>query len=95
MSVRITFSVDEMIAEVDIDGDGRIDFDGMYRCITKFFYRFNKCPSAPSGWITWTRISKDPALSLIFVEHDQYSLSWLAYPSFEPEMIFLLQFWDR
>lgn len=27
--------VDEMIAEVDIDGDGRIDFEGKAKCICK------------------------------------------------------------
>ena len=28
--------VDEMIAEVDIDGDGRIDFEGKRRAMGKF-----------------------------------------------------------
>ena len=28
------FSVDEMIAEVDIDGDGRIDYDGRFNLIS-------------------------------------------------------------
>ena len=28
-------SVDEMIAEVDIDGDGRIDYDGRWRFLNK------------------------------------------------------------
>lgn len=31
-------SVDEMIAEVDIDGDGRIDFQGKYSFINHFLY---------------------------------------------------------
>lgn len=29
--------VDEMIVEVDIDGDGRIDFEGKVKCICKLY----------------------------------------------------------
>lgn len=32
----LTVSVDEMIAEVDIDGDGRIDYDGMLFYFTSY-----------------------------------------------------------
>ena len=32
-NVVLLFPVDEMIAEVDIDGDGRIDYDGRWRSV--------------------------------------------------------------
>lgn len=37
MNCYFIIIVDEMIVEVDIDGDGRIDFEGKVKCICKLY----------------------------------------------------------
>ncbi|XP_052254017.1 calmodulin-A-like isoform X1 [Dreissena polymorpha] len=41
--------IDEMIAEVDIDGDGRIDYDEFIACVCSDTYKGKEGPDAPKS----------------------------------------------